>query len=189
MKSLKESILGSTKTGKAKVYQDNPELFLRDVFGGGDELDIQPIRNQENAFSVIGNTKKKEIVIDEFWPDIKIANVWVTDKHLNGITYKISGQKAFEKFITIFSNLYSYDFFGQYNEKFNFQNTKFIFENCNVDHDKLPKLAGIIKFKKCNVNLNTSEYNSKIRGEIHLQKCDKVELPLVFNQIYQFKRT
>ena len=40
MKTLQESILGSTKSGKNKLFADNPELHLKDIFAS-DELEMR----------------------------------------------------------------------------------------------------------------------------------------------------
>ena len=187
MKSLKESILGSTKTGKTKVYQDNPELHLKDIFAS-DDLEIRLINGTKNKYTVYGNTPKKEIEIDESWPDIEITWLSITTNHGYQLTYKIKGQKSFDKFLSIFApSGSSYDYLGSYNSVPSFA-TKFIIENCTIDYDKLPLLAGVVKLKNCKFKMYSNHTNSKIKGELHLKKCES-ELPPVLNGLSVFKKS
>ena len=64
MKTLQESILSSTNSGKDKLYADNPGMHLKDIFAT-DDLEIRPVNGAKNNYTVYGNTSKKEIEIDE----------------------------------------------------------------------------------------------------------------------------
>ena len=188
MKTLKESILSSTNSGRNKIYADNPELHLKDIFAS-DSLEIRLINGTQNKYTVYGSTPKKEIEIDESWPDIEITWLSITTNHGYQLTYKIKGQKSFDKFLSIFaSSGSSSDYLGSYNGISSFD-TKFIIENCTVDYDKLPLLAGVVKLKNCKFKMYSNHWSSKIKGELHLKNCREAELPPVLNGLSVFKKS
>ena len=186
MKTLQESIISSTKSGKNKLYADNPELHLKDIFSS-DNLKIGCIDDSKKMYTVYGTTSKKEIEIDENWPDINI--IWLSVIQDNGsqLTYKIKGQKSFDKFLSIFApSGSSSEYLGS---DYGRSHTKFIIENCTVDYDKLPLLAGIVKMKNVKLKMSHNGWSSKIKGELHLKNCDESELPPVLNGLSLFKKS
>lgn len=187
MKTLQESILGSTKSGKNKLFTDNPELHLKDIFAS-DELEMRLINGTKNKYTVYGSTPKKEIEIDESWPDIEITWLSITTNHGYQLTYKIKGQKSFDKFLSVFApNGSSSEYLGSYHGIPSFD-TKFIIENCTVDYDKLPLLAGVVKLKNVKFKMYSNHWESKIKGELHLKNCES-ELPPVLKGLSVFKRS
>ena len=188
MKTLQESILNSTKSGKNKVYADNPELHLKDIFAT-DELEMRLINGTKNKYTVYGSTPKKEIEIDDSWPDIEISWLSVSTHYGQQLTYKIIGQKSFDKFLSIFApSGSSSEYLGNYGGVPH-SNTKFIIENCNVNYDKIPLLAGVVKLKNCKFTMYSNHWSSKIKGELHLKNCKDSELPPVFNGLTLFKKS
>ena len=188
MKSLQESILSSTKSGKNKLYADDPVMHLKDIFAS-DDIEMRLINGTKNKYTVYGNTPKKEIEIDESWPDIEISWLSITTNHGYQLTYKIKGQKSFDKFLSVFApSGSSSEYLGSYNSIPSFA-TKFIIENCTVDYDKLPLLAGVVKLKNCKFKMYSNHWSSKIKGELHLKNCRDSELPPVFNGLALFKKS
>lgn len=188
MKTLQESILSSTKSGKNKLYADNPELHLKDIFGT-DDLEIRLIDGTKNKYTIYGSTPKKEIEIDESWPDIEIPWLSITTNLGHQLTYKIKGQKNFDKFLSIFARSgSSSDYLGSYHGMPSFD-TKFIIENCTVIYDKLPLLAGVVKLKNVKFKMQSNHWVSKIKGELHLKNCGESELPPVFTGLTLFKKS
>lgn len=187
MKTLQESIISSTKSGKNKLYADNPELHLKDIFAS-DDLEIRKIDGTKNKYTVYGDTPKKEIEIDESWPDIELIYLSITTKHGYQPTYKIKGQKSFDKFLSIFApSGSSSEYLGSYSSVSSFS-TKFIIENCTVDYEKLPLLAGVVKLKNCKFKMYSNHWSSKIKGELHLKNCE-TELPPVLTGLSVFKKS
>lgn len=185
MKTLQESIISSTKSGKNKLFEENPELHLKDIFAS-DDLEIRKIDGTKK-YTVFGSTPKKEIEIDESWPDIEITWLSVT-QHGHQLTYKINGQKSFDKFLSIFApSGSSYEVLGRYNGMPSFD-TKFIIENCTVDYDKLPSLAGVVKLKNVKFKMYSNYGLSKIKGELHLKNCESY-LPPAFEKLSVFKKS
>jgi hypothetical protein len=188
MKTLKESILSSTKSGKDKLYADNPVLHLKDIFES-DDLEIRPIDGTKNKYTVYGNTSKKEIEIDESWPDIEITWLSVSQHNGHQLTYKIKGQKNFDKFLSIFApSGSSSEYLGSYLGIPSFD-TKFIIENCTVIYDKLPLLAGVVKLKNVKFKMQSNHWVSKIKGELRMKNCGESELPPVFTGLTLFKKS
>lgn len=187
MKSLQESIVSSTKSGKNKLFEENPELHLKDIFAS-DDLEIRKINGTKNKYTVFGSTTKKEIEIDDSWPDIEITYLGITTPYGYQLTYKINGQKSFDKFLSIFApSGSSSEVLGRYNGMPSF-NTKFIIENCTVDYDKLPLLAGVVKLKNVKFKMYSNHWSSKIKGELHLKNCE-TELPPVLKELSVFKKS
>lgn len=188
MKTLRESILSSTKSGKDKLYTDNPELHLKDIFGT-DDLEIRPINGTKNKYTVYGSTPKKEIEIDESWPDIELIYLSITTNHGHQLTYKIKGQKSFDKFLSIFApSGSSSEYLGTYHGIPSFD-TKFIIENCTVDYDKLPLLAGVVKLKNVKFKMSSNGWSSKIKGELHMKNCIEPQLPSILTGLSVFKKS
>ena len=187
MKTLQESILSSTKSGKNKLYADDPVMHIKDIFAS-DDIEMRLINGTKNKYTVYGNTSKKEIEIDESWPDIQITWLSITTNHGFQLTYKIKGQKSFDKFLSIFApSGSSPEYLGSYNGVPSFS-TKFIIENCTVDYDKLPLLAGVVKLKNVKFKMYSNHWSSKIKGELHLKNCES-ELPPVLNGLSVFKKS
>jgi hypothetical protein len=188
MKTLQESILGSTKSGKNKLFADNPELHLKDIFAS-DELEMRLINGTKNKYTVYGSTPKKEIEIDESWPDIEITWLSITTNHGHQLTYKIKGQKSFDKFLSIFApSGSSSEYLGSYHGIPSFD-TKFIIENCTVIYDKLPLLAGVVKLKNVKFKMQSNHWVSRIKGELRMKNCGESELPPVFTGLTLFKKS
>lgn len=186
MKSLQESILSSTKSGKDKLYVDNPGMHLKDIFAS-DDLEIRKIDG--NKYTAYGSTTKKEIEINESWPDIELVYLSITTNHGHQLTYKIKGQKSFDKFLRIFApSGSSSDYLGSYRGIPSFD-TKFIIENCTVIYDKLPLLAGVVKLKNVKFKMQSNHWVSRIKGELHLKNCGESELPPVFTGLALFKKS
>ena len=179
MKTLQESILGSTKSGKNKLYADDPVMHLKDIFAS-DELEMRLIDGTKNKYTVYGSTPKKEI---------EITWLSITTNHGHQLTYKIKGQKSFDKFLSVFaSSGSSSEYLGSYHG-IPSSNTKFVIENCTVEYDKLPLLAGVVKLKNCKFKMYSNHWSSKIKGELHLKNCRDSELPPVFNGLALFKKS
>lgn len=181
MKSLQESILNSTKSGKSQIFKENPEEFFKFKFG-----DDVRVNCQNGRYFISGEFKNGIIEIDDEWPDIKISYFggWYSGHRF---IFKIDGNDAYNKFLSSFSM--HEDKLGYYSDKYPTQSTTFIFEKCKVNMYDLPKLSGRLKFKNCDVDWSKgSKYPYGIEGEVYFLKC-KVSMPYEYEKIKLLKIT
>ena len=93
--------------------------------------------------------------------------------------------KSFDKFLSIFFfSCSSSEYLGSY-QGFPSFDTKFIIENCTVDYDKLPLLAGVVKLKNVKFKMYSNHWSSKIKGELHLE--DQIKYIPIDNVTYYAK--
>ena len=118
---------------------------------------------------------------------IKLKNV-ILDFVKKTVSYIQSYTGSFDKFLSIFApNGSSPEYLGSYHGIPSFD-TKFIIENCTVDYDKLPLLAGVVKLKNVKFKMYFNNWESKIKGELHLKNCES-ELPPILTGLSVFKKS
>ena len=122
-------------------------------------------------------------ILDTFKITLEKNNNWPNQN----VKIKI-GQKSFDKFLSVFApSGSSSEYLGSYHGIPSFD-TKIIIENCTVDYDKLPLLAGVVKMKNCKFKMYSNHWESKIKGELHLKNCE-TELPPVLKGLSVFKKS
>jgi len=177
MKTIKESILSSTGSGKTEYIK----TFIDNLFISGVEYKQDYYINDDGTVNMwrlnAAGNGPSTIIINEGWPDyVRFSGEFLHGRGKKGYyQIHVKGNKAFEKFLYAFGQCIS---IGNEINPFSVY-----FEGCTIDVSKLPRIFGCVTFEKCKTDATKGLNN--IYGQIYVH-YGSIQKPYAIENITKF---